>query len=138
MFWVQLLWRICYQLMSGVPFHNALNNPLQNPSFVRNMNALIVLNAPQCFETFKTKLQLSLLDTLLLDSGCSQCLARNLLLCSVSFGATGVKPVALSPQFFAFADTVVAKAYDRDNECHGWLGIKYQSAPGYVPPPSEW
>eukprot|EP00210_Caulerpa_lentillifera_P008861 g8454.t1 len=29
-------------------------------------------------------------------------------------------------QFFAFADTVVAKAYNRDNECHGWLGIKYQ------------
>lgn len=23
--------------------------------------------------------------------------------------------------FFAFADTVVAKAYGRDNECHGWL-----------------
>lgn len=32
-------------------------------------------------------------------------------------------------QFFAFADTVVAKAYKRDNECHGWLGIKYQTAP---------
>jgi len=32
-------------------------------------------------------------------------------------------------QFFAFADTVVAKAYMRDNECHGWLGIKYQTAP---------
>lgn len=32
--------------------------------------------------------------------------------------------------FFAFADTVVAKAFGRDNECHGWLGIKYQSRPG--------
>ncbi len=32
--------------------------------------------------------------------------------------------------FFAFADTVVAKAFNRDNECHGWLGIKYQSRPG--------
>jgi len=57
--------------------------------------------------------------------------------------------------FFAFADTVVAKvplqrrscqcaghaamrvigvlnvlqAYNRNNECHGWLGIKYQSSP---------
>lgn len=28
--------------------------------------------------------------------------------------------------FFAFSDTVVAKAFNRDNECHGWLGIKYQ------------
>lgn len=32
--------------------------------------------------------------------------------------------------FFAFADTVVAKAFNRKNECHGWLGIKYQSKPG--------
>lgn len=31
--------------------------------------------------------------------------------------------------FFAFADTVVAKAFNRDNECHGWFGIKYQSEP---------
>ena len=31
--------------------------------------------------------------------------------------------------FFAFSDTVVAKAFNRDNECHGWLGIKYQSGP---------
>jgi len=31
--------------------------------------------------------------------------------------------------FFAFADTVVAKAYGRNNECHGWLGLKYQSSP---------
>jgi hypothetical protein len=35
--------------------------------------------------------------------------------------------------FFAFADTVVAKAYNRDNECHGWLGLKYQSEPGTQP-----
>ena len=32
--------------------------------------------------------------------------------------------------FFAFADTVVAKAFNRDNECHGWLGFKYQLRPG--------
>lgn len=32
--------------------------------------------------------------------------------------------------FFAFADTVVAKAFGRDNECHGWIGIKFQSSPG--------
>lgn len=35
--------------------------------------------------------------------------------------------------FFAFADTVVAKAYNRNNECHGWLGLKYQSAPKAEP-----
>lgn len=33
--------------------------------------------------------------------------------------------------FFAFADTVVAKAYNRNNECHGWFGIKYQADPKY-------
>lgn len=32
-------------------------------------------------------------------------------------------------QFFAFADTLTTKAFNRDNECHGWLGIKYQSGP---------
>ncbi len=31
--------------------------------------------------------------------------------------------------FFAFADTVGAKAFNRNNECHGWLGIKYQAEP---------
>jgi len=29
--------------------------------------------------------------------------------------------------FFAFADTVVARSYRGTNECHGWMGIKYQS-----------
>ena len=40
--------------------------------------------------------------------------------------------------FFAFSDTVVAKAFNRDNECHGWLGIKYQSAPKCVLRPWLW
>jgi hypothetical protein len=31
--------------------------------------------------------------------------------------------------FFAFADTLTTKAFNRDNECHGWLGVKYQTAP---------
>ncbi|CAL8463537.1 g3071 [Coccomyxa elongata] len=35
--------------------------------------------------------------------------------------------------FFAFADTLTTKAYNRDNECHGWLGIKYQTAPMQEP-----
>jgi hypothetical protein len=29
--------------------------------------------------------------------------------------------------FFAFADTVVARSYRGAHECHGWMGIKYQS-----------
>jgi hypothetical protein len=29
--------------------------------------------------------------------------------------------------FFAFADTVVARSYQGGNECHGWIGVKFQS-----------
>jgi hypothetical protein len=29
--------------------------------------------------------------------------------------------------FFAFADTVVARSYEGSNECHGWMGVKFQS-----------
>ena len=31
--------------------------------------------------------------------------------------------------FFAFADTVVARSYKGGNECHGWMGIKFQAHP---------
>lgn len=31
--------------------------------------------------------------------------------------------------FFVFADTVTAKSFHSNNECHGWLGIKFQSHP---------
>jgi hypothetical protein len=31
--------------------------------------------------------------------------------------------------FFAFADTVVARSYKGGNECHGWMGVKFQSHP---------
>lgn len=31
--------------------------------------------------------------------------------------------------FFAFADTVVAQSYRGGNECHGWMGVKFQSRP---------
>lgn len=31
--------------------------------------------------------------------------------------------------FFSFANTVAAKAYQRKSECHGWLGVKFQSEP---------
>src|SRR5581483_11596150 len=29
--------------------------------------------------------------------------------------------------FFAFADTVVARSYRGNNECHGWMGVEFQS-----------
>ena len=31
--------------------------------------------------------------------------------------------------FFAFADTVAARNYSGTNECHGWMGVKYQAHP---------
>lgn len=31
--------------------------------------------------------------------------------------------------FFAFADTVAARSYQGSDECHGWLGIKFQAEP---------
>ncbi|MEP6852017.1 MAG: TonB-dependent receptor [bacterium] len=34
-----------------------------------------------------------------------------------------------SNAFFAFADTVVARSYRGGNECHGWMGVKFQSNP---------
>lgn len=34
-----------------------------------------------------------------------------------------------STAFFTFADTVVARSYMGGNECHGWMGVKFQSHP---------
>jgi hypothetical protein len=34
-----------------------------------------------------------------------------------------------STAFFVFADTVAARNYHGTNECHGWLGVKFQSHP---------
>jgi hypothetical protein len=31
--------------------------------------------------------------------------------------------------FFAFADTVAARNFQGTNECHGWMGVKFQSHP---------
>jgi hypothetical protein len=31
--------------------------------------------------------------------------------------------------FFAFADTVAARNYEGTNECHGWIGVKFQAHP---------
>jgi hypothetical protein len=35
--------------------------------------------------------------------------------------------------FFVFADTVSARNYHGTNECHGWMGIKFQATPGAEP-----
>ena len=32
--------------------------------------------------------------------------------------------------FFAFADTVSARNFHGTNECHGWMGIRFQAHPG--------
>jgi len=34
-----------------------------------------------------------------------------------------------STAFFAFADTVAARNYEGTNECHGWMGVKFQAHP---------
>ena len=34
-----------------------------------------------------------------------------------------------STAFFAFADTVAARNYQGTNECHGWMGVKFQAHP---------
>jgi hypothetical protein len=36
-------------------------------------------------------------------------------------------------RFFAFADSVAARNYAGTNECHGWMGIRFQSAPRSEP-----
>ena len=38
-------------------------------------------------------------------------------------------------RFFVFADTIAARNYQGTNEQHGWLGIRFQIAPGF--PPSQ-
>jgi hypothetical protein len=35
--------------------------------------------------------------------------------------------------FFVFANTVSARNFHGTNECHGWMGIKYQATPGAEP-----
>jgi hypothetical protein len=36
-------------------------------------------------------------------------------------------------RFFVFADTVAAKSYTRKDNCHGWMGIRFQTSPGLEP-----
>lgn len=37
--------------------------------------------------------------------------------------------------FFVYANTVAARSYKGDHECHGWMGLRFQHNPGS--PPSE-
>ncbi len=36
-------------------------------------------------------------------------------------------------RFFTFADTVAAQSYQRRDECHGWMGVRFQHEPGSAP-----
>jgi hypothetical protein len=36
-------------------------------------------------------------------------------------------------QFFAFANTVAAQSFNRRDDCHGWMGIRFQPRPGEEP-----
>jgi hypothetical protein len=36
-------------------------------------------------------------------------------------------------RFFVFADTVAAKSFTRRQDCHGWMGIRFQIRPGSEP-----
>ncbi|MPV85793.1 TonB-dependent receptor [Ostreibacterium oceani] len=36
-------------------------------------------------------------------------------------------------RFFAYAATVAAKSWNRDNECHAWCGVRLQMYPGAAP-----
>ena len=36
-------------------------------------------------------------------------------------------------RFFAFANTVSARNFDGTNECHGWIGLRFQHEPGAEP-----
>ena len=43
------------------------------------------------------------------------------------------KPRGAQTAFFVFADTVTAKSYSRQEEGHGWLGIRFQTTPRTAP-----
>jgi hypothetical protein len=42
-------------------------------------------------------------------------------------------PRGADTEFFAFADTVKAASYKGTSECHGWLGVKFQTQPRSEP-----
>lgn len=38
-----------------------------------------------------------------------------------------------STRFFVFADTVAAQGFKRRDDCHGWMGVRFQTEPGAEP-----
>ena len=38
-----------------------------------------------------------------------------------------------STKFFAFANTVAARSFSRHDEAHGWMGVRFQTAPRSEP-----
>lgn len=38
-----------------------------------------------------------------------------------------------STRFFVFADTVAAQGFKRRDDCHGWMGVRFQTEPGSEP-----
>ena len=47
----------------------------------------------------------------------------------LNLDATAAKRAAARPPFFVFADTVSARNFKGTNECHGWMGVRFQSHP---------
>lgn len=43
------------------------------------------------------------------------------------------KKRAKTSRYFAYSNTVAAKAFNRDNECHAWCGVRVQMYPGAQP-----
>ncbi|MFH2000473.1 MAG: TonB-dependent receptor [Planctomycetota bacterium] len=62
--------------------------------------------------------------------------ARLLMMLDKEYGLVIKRVAEVRPhgsRFFAFADTVAAKKYHSDDECHGWVGIRFQHNPGAAP-----
>ena len=43
------------------------------------------------------------------------------------------KTRASTTRFFVFSDTVAARSYTRQDDAHGWLGIRFQTEPQHEP-----
>ena len=64
-------------------------------------------------------------DRYVSTGGCKACSTRSS--SSTSSGSDDERGDANC--FFAFADTVVARSFRGGNECHGWMGVKFQAQP---------
>jgi len=71
------------------------------------------------------------------EIGAGQEVARHFFLAGAAAG-TVAKTISaydmqFSSRFFAYAATVAAKSFNRDNECHAWCGVRAQMYPGAEP-----